>query len=80
MSIITDVREGEFAENAAVRLRRKRLVRARVKAHPPAVSAKQERTSYGLIRSNEYPRCNRYGWRAVMAKVDSHPGLSMGAE
>ena len=40
--VVTYVREGEFSENAAVRLTRERLEGARVKAHP-AVSVKQER-------------------------------------
>ena len=39
VSIVTDVRESKFIENATVRLEQDRLIRARVEAHP-AVSVK----------------------------------------
>ena len=58
--ILTDVQESEFTENAAVRLRRERLVRARVEALP-IVSAKQERTMHDRIEDNVHPYRKRRG-------------------
>ena len=74
VSIVTDVREGEFTENTAARLRRERLVRAQVKAYP-AVSANQEKTSHGLIEDNVHPYPKRCGWCAVLVKRKGHTGL-----
>ena len=72
MSIVLDVREREITENAGVRLRQARLVRAQVEARP-VVSTKQERTLHCLIRNNEYPYRKTRGWRAVMVKLDGYP-------
>ena len=71
--------KSEFTENVAIWLRRQRLVRARVEAHPP-VSAKQERTSHCLIGNNAHLYRKRRGWRTVMIELDGHLGLSIGAE
>ena len=79
MSIVTDVREGEFTKSPVVRLRRERLVRARVKACP-AVSIKQESTSHVLIRDNVHLNRKRCRCRAVIVKVIGHPDLSVSAE
>ena len=79
VSIVTNVRESEFTETAAVRLRHDGLVKALVGAHL-AVSVMQERKLHSLIGDNAHSYCKRRGWQAVMVKPNYHPGLSVGPE
>ena len=57
--IVTD-RKGEFTKDAAVGLRRERLIGARMEAHP-TVAAKQEGASHSLVGYNVHPDCEGRG-------------------
>ena len=69
VSVVKSVRQGEFAENATIKCRRKRLVGTRVETHP-AISTKKEWTSHCFIGNDVYPYRKRYGRRIIVAKLD----------
>lgn len=56
MDDVTDVGEGDFAEDAAVWLGREHLIGAQMEAHP-VVSTKEERASPSLVGDNVHSYC-----------------------
>ena len=76
--IVTD-RKGEFTKDAAVGLRRERLIGAEMEAHP-TVAAKQEGASHSLVGYNVHPDGEGRGRGAVVTELDGHASLLVSAE
>ena len=76
--IVTD-RKGEFTKDAAVGLRRERLIGAKMEAHP-TVAAKQEGASHSLVGYNVHPYGEGRGRGAVVTELDGHSSLLVSAE
>ena len=79
VSVVINVRKGEFTEKAAIAFGRERLVGPRVESYP-AIAAKKQGVLHCLIGNDVYPLRTRRGKRTVVVKLNDCSDLSVCAE